>query len=138
MSTRTDWETPQDTFDYWNSIFNFELDVCASPFNAKCDKFHSEVNDGLAQKWGGRCWMNPPYGRKIGKWTEKARESAKDGALVVGLLPARTDTQWWHRDVEGSAIIVFLKGRLKFGGSKQGAPFPSAIAIWLPNGGSQC
>lgn len=132
-SERGDWATPQATFDYWNSVFCFELDVCASEGNAKCEAYFNEAFDGLSQVWDGRCWMNPPYGRSIGKWTTKARESASRGTLVVGLLPARTDTQWWHRDVEGSAIIVFLKGRLKFGGSKQGAPFPSAIAIWLPS-----
>jgi phage N-6-adenine-methyltransferase len=97
FSSKTDlWATPQDYFDSVAKEFQFTLDVCALPENAKCEKFYSPEIDGLSQEWEGVCWMNPPYGRVIGKWVRKAYESAKRGAVVVGLLPARTDTQWFH------------------------------------------
>jgi phage N-6-adenine-methyltransferase len=131
MSERSDWETPQFLFDGLNAEFGFELDVCAAPHNAKCKQYYTATVDGLAQNWTGVCWMNPPYGREIEKWIRKAFESAENGALVVCLVPARTDTRWWHRYVLRGEIR-FLKGRLKFGGSKNSAPFPSAIVIFRP------
>lgn len=134
MSSNTDlWETPQDLFDKLNEEFRFEIDVCALPENAKCEKYFTPEQDGLAQEWDGVCWMNPPYGREIHKWIIKASMSARHGATVVCLVPARTDTKWWHEYVMNSAEIRLIKGRLKFGGSKQGAPFPSAIVIFTPN-----
>ncbi len=96
--------------------------------------------DGLKQEWTGVCWMNPPYGREIGKWVRKAYESALQGdATVVCLLPSRTETAWWHYYVqraksEGFADITFLRGRLKFGASKNSAPFPSAIVFFGSQG----
>lgn len=132
-SATDDWATPQDLFDELNREFKFELDVCASPGNAKCERYFTAEQDGLKQEWSGRCWCNPPYGRTIGLWVAKARESAAAGALVVCLLPARTDTSWWHDDViEGDAEIRFLKGRLKFGGADNSAPFPSAVVVFRP------
>ena len=113
-STTDLWETPQDFFDGLDTEFCFELDVCALPENAKCDKYYSPDDDGLAQPWEGVCWCNPPYGRRIGAWVAKAAQSAADGATVVMLLPARTDTRWFHGYIYGKAEIRFLRGRLKF------------------------
>ncbi len=126
-----EWETPQKLFDKLNSKFGFTLDVCATEKNAKCQRFFTLEDNGLARPWvGERCWMNPPYGRDIADWVAKAKVEAIMGTLVVGLLPARTDTRWWHTYVQGSADVRFIEGRLKFGNAKNSAPFPSAIAIW--------
>jgi len=130
FSSKTDdWYTPQDFYDKLNSEFNFTLDVCASIENAKCSKFFTEADNGLVQKWYGVCWMNPPYGREISKWTKKAVEEFKAGCTVVCLVPSRTDTIWWHELTEHATQIRFIKGRLKFGGSKIPAPFPSAVIV---------
>jgi len=133
FSSATDlWSTPQDTFDKLNSEFGgFELDVCATTENAKCVQYYTKEVDGLSQKWVGKCWMNPPYGREIKHWMCKAVSSAKQGALVVCLVPARTDTAWWH-DYAMQGQIRFIRGRLKFGNAKNSAPFPSAIVIFNP------
>lgn len=134
FSSKTDiWGTPQDFFDRLNAAFRFETDVCALPENAKCARYHSPEDDGLAQEWRGTCWMNPPYGREIGAWVEKAHRSAREnGATVVCLLPARTDTRWWH-DYCAKAEVHFVRGRLKFGDAKASAPFPSAVVVFRPN-----
>ena len=131
FSSATDlWETPQWLFDRLAKEFPMMTDVCALPENAKCMRFFTPEMDGLAQEWSGFCWMNPPYGREIGKWVKKARESAAEGsATVVCLVPARTDTAWWHEYCK-SAEVRMLRGRLKFGGSQSGAPFPSAVVIF--------
>lgn len=127
------WETPQDLFDKLNEEFHFDLDVCATVDNAKCATFYSPEQDGLIQSWYGRCWCNPPYGRQFGKWVKKAYDTAYvDGNLVVMLLPARTDTSWFHDYIYHKAEIRFLRGRLKFGNSKNSAPFPSMIIIFNP------
>lgn len=128
FSSATDlWETPQDFFNELNKEFDFETDVCALPENAKCKNYYTPEENGLAQEWGGICWCNPPYGRKIGEWVKKASES---NAFTVMLLPARTDTKWFHEYIYGKAEIRFIKGRLKFGNSKNSAPFPSMIVIF--------
>jgi phage N-6-adenine-methyltransferase len=130
FSSKTDlWATPQDFFDKLNALHGFELDVCATPDNAKCNKYFTVADDGLAQQWLGVCWMNPPYGRDIKAWMKKAYESSLNGAKVVCLVPARTDTQWWH-DYAMKGQIEFIKGRLKFGGHKDSAPFPSAVVVF--------
>jgi phage N-6-adenine-methyltransferase len=130
FSSKTDlWATPQDFFDKLNDLHGFELDVCATPDNAKCNKYYTVADDGLAQQWQGVCWMNPPYGRDIKAWMKKAYESSLNGAKVVCLVPARTDTQWWH-DYAMKGQIEFIKGRLKFGGHKDSAPFPSAVVVF--------
>ena len=117
-------------FDGLNNEFKFETDVCALKENAKCSNYFTPEMDGLAQSWTGVCWMNPPYGREISKWVKKAFESANQGAAtVVCLVPARTDTKWWH-DYAINGEVRFIKGRLKFGGNKNNAPFPSAIVIF--------
>ena len=126
-----EWETPQGLFDVLNNEFGFTLDVCATRENAKTYKSFMRPEDGLQENWGRyRCWMNPPYGREIGKWVQKAHESAQAGALVVCLLPSRTDTRWWHDYVMKASEIRFIKGRLKFSGHKNGAPFPSVIVVF--------
>ncbi|MCR8994500.1 phage N-6-adenine-methyltransferase [Brevibacillus laterosporus] len=123
------WETPQDFFNQLNQEFGFQLDVCALPENAKCERYFSPDEDGLQQEWTGICWMNPPYGRQIGKWIKKAYESSLNGATVVCLIPARTDASWWHNYCMKGEIRL-VKGRLKFGGSKWNAPFPNALVIF--------
>lgn len=132
LSSKTyEWATPQDLFDNLNAQYFFELDVCATPEKAKCARYYTQEQDGLQQKWEGRCWMNPPYGRKIGQWVQKAYESSLQGATVVCLLPARTDTAWWHDFcIAHAAKITFLRGRLKFGDAKHSAPFPSAVVLF--------
>lgn len=124
------WETPQDLFDKLNAEFHFDLDVCALPENAKCEKYYTPEDDGLLQPWDGVCWCNPPYGRTIGKWIQKAYETFAGGGTVVMLLPARTDTKWFHEYIYNKAEIRFIKGRLKFGNSKNSAPFPSMIVVF--------
>lgn len=121
------WETPKDLFDKLDTEFHFDIDVCALPSNAKCTTFFTPEQDGLKQKWEGVCWMNPPYGRKIGAWMRKALEAK---TTVVCLVPARTDTKWWHDYAMKASEIRFVKGRLKFGDSKNSAPFPSAIIVF--------
>ncbi len=130
FSSKTDlYATPQDFYAALNDEFGFEVDVCALPSNAKCKKYYTPEQDGLKQDWEGVCWMNPPYGREIGKWMEKAYNSSLNGATVVCLVPSRTDTRWWHKyAMKGE--IRFIKGRLKFGGAKNSAPFPSAVVIF--------
>lgn len=123
------WATPQAVFDELHREFGFETDVCAIAENAKCPRYFTPEQDGLAQAWTGVCWMNPPYGRAIGTWVQKAYESARGGATVVCLLPSRTDTRWWH-DYCMKGQIRFLRGRLKFGGCKNSAPFPSAVVVF--------
>lgn len=134
FSSATDmWATPQDFFDNLNNEFMFEIDVCATAENAKCKTFYTKEQNGLEMPWNGVCWCNPPYGREIGKWVERAYTSSVGGATVVMLLPARTDTKWFHEYIYGKAEIRFIKGRLKFGDSKNSAPFPSMVAVFRPN-----
>ena len=130
FSSKTDlWATPQHFFDSYNERYNFTTDVCADSTNNKCEKYFTKEMDGLQQKWEGVCWMNPPYGKEIKKWMKKAYESSLEGATVVCLVPSRTDTRWWH-EYAMKGKIEFIKGRLKFGGSKNSAPFPSAVVIF--------
>lgn len=126
-----EWETPQHLFDELNAEFGFALDVCATPCNAKCARYYTEDDDGLAQPWEGVCWMNPPYGKGILKWMRKAWWAASEGATVVCLVPARTDAGWWH-DYAMRGEVRFIRGRVRFSGSKVNAPFPSAIVIFRP------
>ena len=126
------WETPQDFFDKLNDEFHFTLDAAASPDNAKCANYFTEEQDGLVQSWEGHTvWCNPPYCRKTGAWVKKAyEEHQRTGCTVVMLLPSRTDVRWFHDYILGKAEIRFIKGRLKFGGNKNSAPFPSIVVIY--------
>jgi len=129
-SASENWATPQDFFDRVAAEFGpFDLDACASAENTKCDRYYTPAEDGLSQPWTGRVWLNPPYGRTIGLWMRKAYESAKAGAIVVCLVPARTDTAWWH-DYAAKGTVRFIRGRLKFAGHHKDAPFPSAIVVF--------
>lgn len=130
VPTRTDWATPWPLFDKYDAEFHFTLDVCATWENAKCDSFFSPEWDGLKQPWSDNvCWMNPPFGREIGAWMEKAWRSSLNGATVVCLVPARTCTVWWH-DYAMKGEIRFIRGRVKFEGCKHNAPFPCAIVVF--------
>lgn len=132
-SESDEWPTPQDFYDKCAAEFGpLELDPCATAENTKCPRFYTRQQDGLLQPWApARVWMNPPYGRTIGDWMRKAWEESTIGALVVCLVPARTDTAWWH-DYAMRGEIRFLRGRLKFGGHENSAPFPSALVIFHP------
>ena len=129
VSKTDDWATPQYLFDEWNAKYQFDLDAAASSTNHKCDNWygldHPEESrrDGLAQGWTGTTWVNPPYGRVLNQWVGHAAEQLSP---VVMLLPARTDTRWFHSYCINQRI-TFIKGRVKFGGSSFGAPFPSMI-----------
>ena len=132
-SARQDWATPQEFFDTLNAEFNFDLDACANSENHKTPEYFDEQKNGLLQDWGGHCvFCNPPYGSKAtGEWIEKcSREGEKPGTTVVMLIPARTDTKAFHKYIYHKAEIRFIKGRLKFGGSKDSAPFPSMVVIY--------
>ena len=131
-SACSEWGTPQDFFDRLHEEFKFTLDVCATPENTKCTQFYSPDDDSLQQTWNGVCWMNPPYGRQISKWIQKAYESSLSGASVVCLVPARTDTRWWHNYCSRGEIR-FVRGRLQFcrpDKIKDNAPFPCAVVIF--------
>jgi site-specific DNA-methyltransferase (adenine-specific) len=145
-SASDDWPTPRPFFDELDAEFGFVLDVCASGGNRKADAYygldHPDGNrrDGLAGDWaryatalGGAVWMNPPYGRTIGAWMAKAAETAAAGATVVCLVPARTDTRWFHDHVLATgAEVRFVRGRLKFGDAAHSAPFASLVVILRP------
>jgi site-specific DNA-methyltransferase (adenine-specific) len=133
VAATVEWETPQPFFDVLDAEFGFTLDVCASIENAKCARYFTEAIDGLAQDWSGEiCWMNPPYGPAIPAWMKKAYESSLEGATVVCLVPSRTDTRWWHDYAEKASERRFVKGRLKFGGATDSAPFPSVVIVFRP------
>ena len=128
FSSKTDlWETPQTFFDELNQEFGFTLDACAVPDNAKCERYYTPEQDGLSQPWDGVVWCNPPYGREVGKWVRRGLMASENGAIVVMLLPARTDTKWIHDYIYGKAEIRFVRGRLKFGG---GAIAPRSHPWW--------
>ncbi|MFD2254344.1 DNA N-6-adenine-methyltransferase [Lactococcus formosensis subsp. bovis] len=136
FSSKTDlWATPQDFFDKLNDEFHFTLDPCSTHENAKCYKHFTVEENGLLQDWGGEIvFCNPPYGRKIKDWVEKSyEESQKENTIVVMLIPARTDTIYFHEYIYHKAEIRFIKGRLKFGDAKNAAPFPSMIVIFKNN-----
>ena len=131
-SKTNEWSTPQDFFNELDKEFNFTLDPCSTRENAKCTKYFTVEDDGLKQDWSNDVvFMNPPYGREIKYWVQKAYEESLKGATVVCLIPSRTDTKYWHDYIFGKADdIRFIKGRLKFGGSKNPAPFPSAVVVY--------
>lgn len=137
FSSKTDmWETPQDFFDKLDDEFHFSLDAAADCGNAKCPVYFDVEANSLKQDWtdlhhySGAVWLNPPYGRGIGAWVKKAYETSVAGRTVVCLLPARTDTQWFHGYCLLFGEVRFIRGRLKFGGAKNSAPFPSMVVIF--------
>jgi phage N-6-adenine-methyltransferase len=128
------WETPHDLFECLNDEFQFTVDVCALPENAKCEHFYGPDVDGLAQEWAGSVWCNPPYGDTMKHWVRKSLLSSQNGATVVLLIPARTCTPYWHNEVTRASEIRLIKGRLRFVGDNQisNAPFPSAVVVFRP------
>ena len=131
-SAKDDWETPQDLFDELDDEFHFALDAASSDLNAKCEKHYTVEDDGLSQSWAGNnVFLNPPYGRNMKDWMRKAyEESQAENTTVVVLVPARTDTAWFHDYVYEKAELRFLRGRLKFGGCENSAPFHSLVVVY--------
>jgi site-specific DNA-methyltransferase (adenine-specific) len=131
---KMDWSTPQDLFDRLNEEFHFTLDPCADDFNHKCDRYYTEEQDGLQQDWSGeRVFCNPPYGKDVPKWVKKCHDETRFRGceLVVMLIPARTDTRWFHDYIYHKADEVrFVKGRIRFGGQTTNAPFPSMVVVF--------
>ena len=127
---RDDWETPQWLFDHLDAEFCFTCDVAATEGNAKVSYYLDKSIDALGVRWEGVCWLNPPYGRQLAKWVKKAYEEALYGAIVVVLIPARTNTVWWHKYCMKGAEIRFLLGRPKFKGAEHGLPQPLAIVVF--------
>ena len=133
-SKRQDWATPQALFDALHAEFNFELDAAASAHNAKCLTYLDEQTNALEQDWatlskGGAVWLNPPYGREIGRWIEKASQEGERCSVVV-LIFARTDTRWWHQYAMKAAEIRLIPGRVTFGGAANVAPAPSCVLVF--------
>jgi phage N-6-adenine-methyltransferase len=132
LSNTTEWATPQWVFDILDAEFGFTLDPCATPANAKCSKYCTIEQDGLQQDWGEHVvFLNPPYGRAISHWMRKACEAARQGATVVCLIPARTDTLSWH-EFAMKGEVRFIRGRIAFVGARHSAPFPSAVVVFRP------
>jgi len=131
-SNSGEWETPQSFFDRLNKIYRFDLDAAASHENAKCSSYYTKEDDALTQPWPGRVWCNPPYGREVAAFVEKGWKAAQHQRtlIVVMLLPARTDTRWWHEWVMRAKLIYLVRGRLRFVGAPSSAPFPSAVALF--------
>ena len=128
------WETPIELFNKLDKEFNFTLDPCCTEETAKCKKYYTPTENGLIQDWTNETvFMNPPYGREISDWLKKAYEESLNGSTVVCLIPSRTDTKYWHDYCMKASEIRFIKGRLKFGNSKNSAPFPSAIVVFNNN-----
>lgn len=132
MSNKDDWETPKDLYESLNNEFHFNLDPCCSKDTAKCSSFYTIEDDGLCKRWEGNVFMNPPYGRQIVNWIKKAKEESNNGATVVCLVPARTDTKWWHNYCMKSTEIRLLTRRLTFEGANNKATFPAAIIVFRP------
>lgn len=128
------WETPRALFEALDEEFSFRLDAAASAENTKCPHYYDIEADGLASDWGdGPVWLNPPYGRQIAPWMDKCADYAeRGGGTVCALIPMRSDTAWFHRSVMRASELRLFRGRIRFGGSSAGAPFPSALAVFRP------
>lgn len=130
-SKTSEWSTPAGLFSQLDKEFHFDLDPASTDSNALCRNHYTSKEDGLKQPWGGyRVFVNPPYGPALDEWVRKAYEERNNAEVIVMLIPARTDTRWFHDYVIGKAEIRFIKGRLKFGGAKYNAPFPNMIAVY--------
>ena len=135
-SASVEWATPWELFRQLDAEFHFDLDPCSTHENAKCADHFTKAEDSLLQDWGGkRVFCNPPYGRELPKWIRKAHDEVQKGALVVMLIPARTDTRAFHDYIYHQAEIRFIRGRIKFGDAKASAPFPSMLVIFRPKEG---
>jgi len=121
-SSRGDWRTPKALYEALDREFRFDHDPCPYPASL----------DGLVMPWGQRNFVNPPYGRQVGKWIARAWEVSQEGKLVVLLVASRTDTRWWHDYIMQATEIRFIKGRLYFDDGGGPAPFPSAIVVFRP------
>lgn len=137
-SNTVEWATPPEVYDPLNREFGFTLDVAATSENAKCPRYYTRKDDGLAQPWDGVCWMNPPYGKDVPKWLARALEESKRGVTTVCLIPARTNTKWFHDLCLSVAEVRFVKGRPKFGDADHGLPLPLAVVVYRPRYGSVC
>lgn len=134
-SSTDEWETPQDIFDRLNEEFHFTIDVCATAENAKCERFYTKEQDGLKQDWTGETvWCNPPYGRGLKDWCRKCFMHSVGGGTAVMLVPARTDTAWFHDWVQWKSEVRFIRGRLKYGNAKWNAPFPTMVIVYHGKG----
>jgi site-specific DNA-methyltransferase (adenine-specific) len=130
-SNSSEWATPKEFFNVLNAEFNFTLDPCATAKNAKCAKFFTKEENGLLQSWKGeRVFCNPPYGKEISAWVKKCYKESQNGAeIVVMLIPARTDTRFFHEYIYQKHEVRFIAGRLHFNESKRSAPFPSMVVV---------
>lgn len=135
-SSEVEWETPESVFKPLQKEFNITLDTCASSKNAKCKRYIDKNTNSLSTMWlvkeGETCWMNPPYGRGIDKWIKKAHNETMNGTTTVALVPARTDTSWFHNYIHDKQEVRFIRGRIKFVDAKSSAPFPSMVVIFRP------
>lgn len=141
-SGNKEWETPDSVFKPLEKEFNIVLDVCANDKNTKCRTFLDKGVNSFTASWkdtlkglgdsDSACWMNPPYGRGIDRWIKKAHEEALKGVVTVALVPARTDTLWFHNYIHNKQEVRFIKGRIKFVDASSSAPFPSMVVIFRP------
>lgn len=136
-SEKMDWPTPDYLYRALDAEFNFTLDPCASKHNAKCESYFTESDNGLEQKWSGRAFMNPPYGRSISQWVAKARSEVEGGnaELVVCLVPVRSDSKWFHENCMRADEIRLMDQRIEFAGATNKAPFPTCLVIFKKDGG---
>lgn len=135
-SASNEWETPKDFFAAVHAEFHFTLDAAATKENRKCERYYDAKADGLSKSWANETvWCNPPYGTALPKWVRKCHDEAEH-ATVVALIPARTDTRWFHDYIYHKAEVRFIRGRLRFSGSKNSAPFPSMLVIWRRRNGA--
>lgn len=135
-SDKQDWGTPKDFFDRLHKRFHFDVDLAADETNALLPTYITERMDALSEDWtqyGSTGWLNPPYGRGIDEWIDKAIREAKKGFTTVMLVPSRTDTEWFFQGQQNAVAVVFIKGRLKFRGAPSSAPFPSALLVFANN-----
>ena len=130
-----EWTTPPELFRVLNAEFGFMLDAAASDDNHLCPFYLTEKEDGLVANWWSfeSVFCNPPYGTQIGRWVEKGYNEARKDCMVVMLIPARTETRYWHDYVMRAAEIRFIRGRLRFSGASVNAPFPSAVVVFRPD-----
>ena len=128
-SATVEWATPDSLWKPLNDEFGFTLDVCANAENSKCARYWTKEQNGLLHPWAGVCWMNPPYGKELKRWIIKAECEKSKGVTTVALIPARTNTNWWH-DIVMKNEVRFIRGRPMFGDSDQGLPWPMAIVVF--------